>query len=74
MKALVILGTLLYTVSPIDIVPDFLPVLGWLDDIGVIALAVRYLTKARDLAEERREAHLVNVELVASTTPTENRS
>lgn len=33
---LVILGSLLYLISPIDISPDFLPIIGWLDD-GVIA-------------------------------------
>ncbi len=29
-------GTLLYLISPIDISPDFLPVIGWIDD-GIIA-------------------------------------
>jgi uncharacterized membrane protein YkvA (DUF1232 family) len=33
---LIILGSLLYVVSPIDIAPDTIPVLGWLDD-GLIA-------------------------------------
>jgi uncharacterized membrane protein YkvA (DUF1232 family) len=32
----IIAGTLLYLLSPIDISPDFLPVIGWIDD-GVIA-------------------------------------
>ena len=32
----VILGSVLYLVSPIDISPDFLPIVGWIDD-GVIA-------------------------------------
>ena len=33
--------SILYTVSPIDLVPDVIPVLGWLDDLlawGVTAL------------------------------------
>ena len=30
----------LYTVSPIDILPDAIPVLGWMDDLGVSAFAV----------------------------------
>ena len=30
----------IYILSPIDIVPDFLPILGWLDDFLVGALAV----------------------------------
>lgn len=32
----IILGSLLYLISPLDISPDFLPVVGWIDD-GVIA-------------------------------------
>jgi uncharacterized membrane protein YkvA (DUF1232 family) len=27
---------LLYLLSPIDFVPDFLPVLGWLDDLAIV--------------------------------------
>ncbi|EAW36722.1 YkvA family protein [Lyngbya sp. PCC 8106] len=31
-----ILGTLLYLLSPIDIAPDFIPIIGWIDD-GIVA-------------------------------------
>lgn len=30
-----------YVVSPIDLVPDFVPILGWLDDVGMVALLVK---------------------------------
>lgn len=33
---LVICGTLIYLISPLDISPDFLPGLGWIDD-GLLA-------------------------------------
>lgn len=36
----VILGTLLYFVSPLDISPDVFPVLGWIDDGVVVSLLV----------------------------------
>ena len=38
-KALPVL-VVLYVVSPIDFVPDFLPVLGQVDDLGVILIAL----------------------------------
>lgn len=34
----------LYVLSPIDAIPDVVPLLGWLDDIGVIGAAVTFLT------------------------------
>ena len=36
----VILGTALYFVSPIDIAPDFLPIVGQLDDVFLLTLLV----------------------------------
>ena len=44
MKAIPILGAV-YVISPIDAVPDFLPVLGQLDDLGVIILALESFLK-----------------------------
>ena len=34
-----------YLVSPIDLIPDFLPVIGPLDDVVVVALALRYAAR-----------------------------
>ncbi len=42
------LGTLmivLYVLSPIDLIPDFIPVIGFLDDIVLVPLAIRWLLK-----------------------------
>jgi uncharacterized membrane protein YkvA (DUF1232 family) len=33
----------LYVVSPIDLVPDFIPFLGFADDLVVVPLAIRWL-------------------------------
>jgi len=35
-------GAIIYFVSPIDVIPDFIPVIGYLDDAAVIALAVEF--------------------------------
>lgn len=39
----VIIGTVIYVISPIDAVPDFIPVAGWLDDGAVVTAAVKGL-------------------------------
>lgn len=41
--AIAIIGAIIYVVSPIDAVPDFIPVAGWLDDGAVVAAAVKAL-------------------------------
>jgi uncharacterized membrane protein YkvA (DUF1232 family) len=55
----VLLGSAVaYTVSPIDLIPDFIPVLGHLDDV-IIVPALVYLalkTIPRSLLEEHKQA------------------
>lgn len=35
----------LYVISPLDIIPDMLPVLGWIDDATLLALGIPFLLK-----------------------------
>ena len=44
----------LWVISPIDLIPEFLPVIGPLDDIVVVALALRYAARRvpREVLEE----------------------
>ena len=35
----------LWVLSPIDLIPEFLPIIGPLDDVVVVALALRYAAK-----------------------------
>ncbi len=37
---LCIAGVLLYALSPVDLIPDFIPVLGYLDDLIVLPMGV----------------------------------
>lgn len=47
----VIILTLAYLLCPIDIIPDFIPVLGQLDDILIVGVAATYV--ARELAKSQ---------------------
>ena len=35
----------LYVLSPIDLMPDVGPVLGWMDDVVLVPFAIRFLLK-----------------------------
>ncbi len=41
-KAIVVAG-LVYFISPIDTIPDIAPLIGYLDDLGVITALLKYL-------------------------------
>jgi uncharacterized membrane protein YkvA (DUF1232 family) len=45
-RKLVLLGLVAYISMPIDLVPDFIPVAGELDDVIVAALALRYALRS----------------------------
>ena len=49
--------TVAYALSPIDFIPDFIPVLGYLDDVillpMLVALTVKFIPK--DVFEEKRK-------------------
>ncbi len=48
-----------YVISPIDIIPDFIPFAGWLDDLIVVPLGlalVRKITPGFDAVEKRNRA------------------
>ncbi len=36
---------LIYLVSPIDLIPDFIPVLGYADDAIIVAIAIRSISR-----------------------------
>jgi uncharacterized membrane protein YkvA (DUF1232 family) len=50
----VLLGALAYFILPVDIIPDFVPLLGFTDDAAVIATALATITD--NLKPKHREA------------------
>jgi uncharacterized membrane protein YkvA (DUF1232 family) len=42
-KKSIVIGALIYFVSPIDTIPDIAPILGYLDDLGVITWTLKFL-------------------------------
>jgi uncharacterized membrane protein YkvA (DUF1232 family) len=54
---LIALLAVIYVISPVDLIPDFILVLGWLDDIGVVALllTIAYKFLPQDLYDLLRE-------------------
>lgn len=51
------IGTVVYALSPIDIIPDFIPVIGWIDDAAIVALGLWVVSKTMPagLLEEHYE-------------------
>lgn len=57
-------GALLYVLSPIDLIPDFLPFVGYLDDAAVFAALLKYvrldLQKYRDWKYDEDPSPVIN--------------
>ncbi|MEM9818675.1 MAG: YkvA family protein [Cyanobacteria bacterium P01_D01_bin.6] len=66
---LIILGSVIYLVSPLDISPDIFPVLGWIDD-GLLATIV--VTELAQMAADRRRKRVQQAEQSVDSQAYEN--
>jgi uncharacterized membrane protein YkvA (DUF1232 family) len=62
----IVLGSLLYLVSPLDLATDVVPILGWLDDGVIVTVLVTEMSQL--LLEQRKDRKAKTVD-VASSAP-----
>ena len=76
-----IIGTLIYLVSPIDIAPDFLPIVGQIDDVMLATLLVsevsqlfldKFKSRQENMANSPESTDSNTVEVEAETVTAEN--
>ena len=65
---IIILGTMVYLFSPLDISPDVFPIIGWIDDGIVLTLLTTELSRLVLDYRTRRPGGVKNRTEVSSTT------
>lgn len=76
-----IIGTLVYLISPIDIAPDFIPIVGQIDDVMLATLLVtevsqlfleKFKARQEDVASSQETVDSNTVEVEAETVSAES--
>ena len=62
----VVLASVVYLVSPLDIAPDFLPVVGWLDDTVLIGMLVSELSQIATAKLKEKSKRVVEPNVVST--------
>jgi uncharacterized membrane protein YkvA (DUF1232 family) len=56
---LLVLAAVAYMVWPVDLIPDVMPVVGWLDDLGFATIAMGFLARAVGKYRDEESAKLL---------------
>lgn len=67
---LIIVGTLVYLLSPIDLLPDMIPIIGQIDDVVILTLLVTEVSQV--LTERIKAIKSKNSQPVAEQTTAES--
>lgn len=67
---LILVGTIIYVISPLDLIPDFIPFIGQVDDIYLVAIALIRLINntSADVVQEHWDGRGNIKSLVATTS------
>lgn len=68
----IIVATIFYIFSPLDLIPDIIPFIGWIDDIAIIVLGINWV-KSR-VNSQRPPKHKDKEIIDDSTIPKKNLS
>ncbi|WOD38641.1 YkvA family protein [Nodosilinea sp. E11] len=68
----VLFGTLIYLVSPIDIAPDAIPILGWIDDGLIATIAITEISQI--LLDRKRKPNQVDEFATTTTVVDDNKT
>jgi uncharacterized membrane protein YkvA (DUF1232 family) len=52
-----IIATLIYVLSPVDLIPDFIPILGFVDDAAVVAACLGFIQNDLDTYKSWKIKH-----------------
>lgn len=70
----IVLGSLIYLISPIDIAPDLIPLIGQIDDVVLITILVSEISQWLMEAVTKRTAATQSFETVAEADPDPTRT
>jgi len=59
----IIIGTIIYVISPLDAVPDIIPVLGWLDDASIVGFAISKLFEEIERYNKFKKSNIDDLKL-----------
>jgi uncharacterized membrane protein YkvA (DUF1232 family) len=60
-KKAIAVGALIYFISPIDLIPDHIPVVGYLDDLAVLSLAVNSIASSDETDEAPVDKRVIKI-------------
>jgi len=69
MAQFVAFATLAYLVFPLDLIPDVIPIIGWLDDLGLVTLAIAFTASQAAKYENKKLSVLPPLESAPRAAP-----